>query len=401
MVHAEAQLSTISQQLEQRVQKLVAEGRFRIGPGGTVSYSVERGAFSLSVTRTSLVIETPVSARAEACRGQSCYASCTPQALVRATVPLLLRSDYRFEPSTVSLKFTRACQVRALGGLLRLDLTPTLESELQPELTKVARQIDQQLPDLRAEVERAWVELTLPRSLPLGGCLLLQPRAFVQGALTASNQLLRANFAVLATPELRTRCGETGEPKPVPPLARELDLPEEGAVTLGMVTPLEGFERSLLAAAPVHASQRSVRVAGARVAARESDVDVTFDLAGEICGSTTVGATPEFSGDGKVIGLSRATLAEDEHERWQASQVDGQALTAALLASSHIAPLLSVSALRDAAPALAQASSQPALQVSAKVSSARPAGAAARGDDLVAWVQARGSVTLEPKGALK
>jgi hypothetical protein len=46
---------------------------------------------------------------------------------------------------------------------------------------------------------------------------------------------------------------------------------------------------------------------------------------------------------------------------------------------------------------LAQALSQPGLQVSARVSSARAAGAAARGDDLVAWIDARGSVTLKQK----
>src|SRR6188508_3555985 len=136
VVHGEAPLSTLSLALEQRIQKRLAEGRFGIGPGGTVSYSVERGALSLSVTTTSLVIEAPVSARAEACRGQSCYASCEPQAVVQASVPLLLRPDYRFEPSAISLKFTRGCKVRALGGLLTIDVTPTLESELRPELAK-------------------------------------------------------------------------------------------------------------------------------------------------------------------------------------------------------------------------------------------------------------------------
>jgi Domain of unknown function (DUF4403) len=397
VVHGEAPLSTLSLALEQRIQKRLAEGRFGIGPGGTVSYSVERGALSLAVTSTSLLIETPVSARAEACRGRGCYASCEPQAVVRATVPLLLRPDYRFEPSAISLKFTRGCTVHALGGLLSIDLTPTLESELQPELAKVSRQIDEQLPDLRADVERAWAELVTPRPLPLGGCLLLQPRAIVQGALTPSTTTLRANFAVLAKPELRSRCGDLAEPRPLPALGRDLSLPEEGALLLGMVTPLEGFERSFVAAAPVHASQRNLRITGARVVARASEVDVTLELRGDVCGTSNVGAVPDFSGDGQLIGLTRATLSDAERERWRASEIDGQALVTALVASSHVTPLLSVSAFRGVAPTLAQALSGPSLQVSARVSSARPAGAAARGDDLVAWVEARGSMTLEPK----
>jgi hypothetical protein len=394
VVHAEAPLSTLSRALEQRIQKRLAEGHFGIGPGGTVNYRVERGALSLSVTSTSLVIEAPVSARAEACRGQGCYASCEPNAVVRASVPLLLRSDYRFEPSATSLRFTRGCQVHALGGLLTIDLTPTLESQLQPELAEVSRQIDQQLPDIRADVERAWAALATPRPLPLSGCLRLQPRAIVQGALTPSTTALRANFAVLATPELRSQCGDEAPPPSLPPLSRDLSLPEEGAVLLGMVTPLEGFEPSFLAAAPVPASQRSFKITGARVAARASDVDVTLELAGDVCGTTTVGAVPDFSGNGASIELARPTLDTSERARWKAAGIDSQAPVTALIASAHVTPLLSVSALRDAVPALAQAMSPPSLQVSARVSSAHAAGAAARGNDLVAWVEARGSVTL-------
>jgi hypothetical protein len=286
--------------------------------------------------------------------------------------------------------------VHALGGLLTIDLTPTLEAQLEPELAKVSRQIDQQLPDIRADVERAWGELVAPRPLPLSGCLLLQPRAIVQGALTPSTTALRANFAVLATPELRGQCGDEAAPPPLPPLARDLSLPEEGVVLLGMVTPLEGFERSFLAAAPVSASQRSLKLTGARVAAHASDVDVTLQLGGDVCGTTTVGAVPDFSGNGASVGLARPTLDTSERARWQTAGIDGQAPVSALIASAHVTPLLSVSALRDAAPALAQAMSGPSLQVSAHVASARAAGAAARGDGVVAWVEARGSVTLRP-----
>jgi len=394
VVHAETPLSTLALALEQRIEKHLAEGRFGIGPGGTVSYSVERGALSLSVTSTSLVVETPISARAEACRGQGCYASCEPQGVARATVSLLLRPDYRFEPSAISLRVTRGCKVRALGGLLTLDVTPTLESELQTELAKVSRQIDQQLPNLRPEAERAWAELATPRPLPVVGCLLLQPRAIVQGPLTPSTTTLRANFAVLATPELRRQCGDEAPPGALPALAQDRSLPEEGAVLLGMVTPLEGFERSFLAAAPVHASQRSLRIAGARVTARATDVDVTLNLGGDVCGTTTIGATPVFSGDGSSIGLAHATLSASERDRWQASDLDEEASASALIATTHVAPLLSAAAFRDAAPALAQALSAPSLHVRAHVSSARAAGAAARGDDVVAWLGAQGSVTL-------
>ena len=57
--------------------------------------------------------------------------------------------------------------------------------------------------------------------------------------------------------------------------------------------------------------------------------------------------------------------------------------------------MLSVSGFRDSAPTLAAALSQRGVKVSAKVASTRAAGAAARGDELVAWLEAHGSVSLE------
>jgi hypothetical protein len=51
--------------------------------------------------------------------------------------------------------------------------------------------------------------------------------------------------------------------------------------------------------------------------------------------------------------------------------------------------------LREAPPALAALFSDPMFSLSARVSSLRAAGAAARGQQLVAWVEARGSLLLE------
>jgi hypothetical protein len=69
----------------------------------------------------------------------------------------------------------------------------------------------------------------------------------------------------------------------------------------------------------------------------------------------------------------------------------------ALASAPHITPLLPVSAFRETAPRLATALSQPAVDVSAQVSSARAAGAIARGDQLVAWLEARGGLWLKAR----
>jgi hypothetical protein len=397
VVQAEMPLSPLQQQLESRIRPQLAEGRVRIGPGGTITYSAVRGPLALSVSRTALIAEMPVQARAEACRGERCYASCEPQAVVRAVVPLMLRPDYRFEKAKVSARFTRGCQVRALGGFLTLDVTPTLEAQLEPELQKVARDIDRQLPDISSEIDRAWQELSKTRDLPLGACLALQPSGVVQGPLTASTHALRARFAVLATPELRAPCRDASVTGPVPALQTDLALPEQGVVHLGLVTPLASVARAWGANAPAAAAGKSFHVTRAEVTARGDDLDAELTLAGEICGDVALGASLSFDGDGRFIDLARPTVSKAETARLTESDISSSELLAALAGAPRVAPLLSASAVREAAPALALALAPASLDVSAEISSARPAGAAARGTELVAWLEVRGALQVKQK----
>lgn len=393
VVHLQQELAPLTTLLEGRVQKRLAEGKFRIGPGGTVTYSAERGALALSVSRTAFVVETPVQARAEACRGESCYASCAPEAIVRAEVRLQLGADYSFAPARVSLRFTRGCKVRALGGLLTIDVTPTLQGELEPQLQSVARQIDRQLPNLRTELEKSWPQLAAPRELPLGGCFVLQPQGVVQGPVEPSTERLHASFALLAVPELRQRCGETPAAPPLPPLLRDPALPAQGVVHLGMVTALSNVARGF-ESVPGKLHGRNVRVSQAEVSARGSDVTAQLTLAGGVCGAVALDASLDFRGDGQFIRLARQQWPHGESERVARSELEPAELATVLAQLPRVAPLLSVSAFRAAAPLLAAALSRPPLSVSADVSSARAAGAVARGDELVAWLEARGSLLV-------
>jgi Domain of unknown function (DUF4403) len=381
VVHVEAPLAPLHRRLEERVPRRLAEGRFRIGPGGMVSYEVQRGELSVRVTRSALMIETVARAKAEACRGDDCYARCEPEARVVAEVPLLLGADYRFPKTVVSTTFTRGCKVRALGGLLTLDVTPTLQAQLEPELRKVERDIERQMPDLLPRLTEAWKELNEPRSLPLVGCFVLQPFGVVQGPVSPSSSLLEAHFAILARPELRTTCGVAPAVAALPPLAADRSLPREGLVRLGMVTSLDRVARSLESASVSHAVATSYG----------SDIDARLTLRGRVCGEVALQAAPDFSGDGQHIRLARPTIPAGDAERLREAGLDARTLTAL----ARVAPLLSVQAFETAAPALAAALSQRGMSVSAHVSSARPAGAAARGDELVAWLEARGSLSVK------
>jgi hypothetical protein len=396
-VHAELSLTPLKQTLEERVPKRLGEGRVRVGPAGTVTYSVERGPLTLRVTRSALLLEAPVHARAEACRGNDCYASCEPEALVVAEIPLMLRPDYRFQKTSVSLRFTRGCKVRALGGLLTLDVTPTLEAQLLPELDQIARQIDAQLPELETRIAEAWAELSMPRPLPLGGCLVLRPFGIVQGPFVPSSVALGGRFAVQAQPELRTSCGDAPAVVPLPPLKSDAALPDEGVVRLGMVTPLASLGQAFESAPALQVSGKRLRVAQAAVTSHGSDVAVQLALTGDVCGDVALQAGLDFSGDAQQIRLTGAALWAGEGERLGARELEPAELTRALAAAPRITPLLSVSAFRDAVPALVAGLSQPraGLELRASVSSARPAGAVARGEELVARLEARGALWVK------
>jgi hypothetical protein len=398
VVHAKLSLAKLGAELERNVEPRLAEARgVKLGLAGVLDYSVDRGAFSLSIAGDHLVVETPVVGHAQACRGGRCYAACEPRALVRAEIPLWLGSDYRFGGSRVSLEFTSGCKVRALGGMLTVDVTPLLSSALAPRLERVRREIDGRLPDVRAEVERAWRQLSTPRPLPLGGCLVLEPLGLVQGPVQQSRETAHARFALLARPELRGDCSEPAQSAPLPPLMTDPALPDEDVVALGMELPLTSLARAFEAATPEPGSLPRYHIAGATLESLGRRVAAELELAGELCGAVELQAEPSFAGEGDVIQLTAGKLDVGESERVRAAGLDPDALARQLTRLPSQTVPLSLSMLRAAPPALAWLFSDPAFSLSAQVSSMRAAGAAARGKHLVAWVEARGSLSLEQK----
>jgi hypothetical protein len=398
VVQVEFPLAKLASELERKVAPRLADAKgVRLGAAGVLNYTVDRGAFSVSIADEHLVIETPVHARAEACSGRRCYASCEPRARVRAAMPVWLRSDYRFKGSRVSLDFTSGCKVRALRGLLSIDVTPLLKSALAPQLVRVQREIDRQLPDARAAVERVWRELSKARALPLGGCVVLQPLGLVQGPVQEVRRTAHARFALLAQPELRTECNERAPRVSLPPLSADPALPEEDVVMAGMELPLTGLARAFERTAQQPGSLSRFHVAEATIASMGRSVDTELTLGGEVCGTVALRAEPTFEGEEGFVTLSAGKLDPRESERVRTAGLDPAAFAAELTRLPRVPAPFSLSMLRAAVPALAPAFSDRTFAVSARVSSMRAAGAAARGESLVAWVEARGSLLLEQK----
>jgi hypothetical protein len=391
-------LARVAGELDARVPRRVADDRGRsIGVAGHVNATVDRGPFTLAVAQGSLLVRTELRGHVEACASGRCYATCDPIAIATAEVPLRLTPSFQFSPSRVSVAFTRGCKVRALGGILRIDITPTIEALMGPALRRVEREIDGRLPQPRAQAERLWDELGAVRTLPLGGCVVVQPRRIVQGPTTGVGTLLNARFALVADPEIRARCGEPSPKTPLPPLVYDARLPPEDDLVVAGVAPLASAVRSLAAAEPFDLGFARARITGASAAPGGPALDLDLSLSGEACGDVALRGPLAWAEDGETIRLASVELAPGEAARLEAAAIEPAAAARSIAMAARIAPALTPAALGAMIPELAGSLTDPSVDVKATVREAKPLAAFVRGEDLVATVRVRGSVAIAQK----
>lgn len=398
VVHADLRLAALQKELETKVGRRLAEEKGQdIGVAGSLDYTADRGPFSVAIEGEALVVKTDITAHAQACAKGRCYASCDPVAVAKASIPLALLPDYRFAPSRVTVQFTKPCTIKVLGGFMRVDVTPTIQAQLGPSIKRVEREIDGKLPPIKPQAERLWSELSRTRPLPLGGCVVVDPRGLVQGPVSGAPDGVRLRFGLLAAPEIRTRCpeGTASAPRPLPPLVQDRALPPEEELTLGLVTSLANVGTSIEGADPLDAGPGRARIAKATPSAAGRGLDVDLGLRGEVCGDLGVRAGVAWAKDRKTLTLDGAQILPAEALR--ASGLDPKVLAASLASNVHVAPPLPIENLATVIPDLAASMSDATLDVSATAAPAIPADAAVRGDDLVAWVKLRGAVTLKQK----
>jgi hypothetical protein len=395
VAHVELKLATLAKELETKVGSRLAEERNRdIGVAGHLNYTVDRGSFTVAVEGDALIVRTDVRSHAEACRGSACYASCEPQGRATATVPLRLTPDYRFPPSRVAFAFTRGCEVRALGGMVKLDVTPTIRAQLAPALRKVEQDIDSKLPPLRPEAERIWSELGKSRSLPLGGCVVTNPRGIVEGPVAGTPEALRVRFGLVAHPEIRARCGDPSPLlRPLPPLTQDPALPPEDDLVLALVSPLATTASALEGTEPFDAGGARARIARASAATSGPLAQIDVGLRGEVCGDVAVQSPLAWSDD-RRLRLASPALVSGERER--VSGLAGDVLVRSL-AGLRFAPPVPPEALKELVPTIASGMSDPGVAVSATVSDVKPFEVDLRGEDVVASVLVRGSVELKQR----
>ena len=417
VVHAEVPLAGIRQALELKVPRRVAEERDHdLGAAGRLEYTVDRGPFTVRVDKDVLVVESHLQGRAQACAKGRCYAGCAPEARVFAKVPLRVGADYKLHSSEVRIDVTKGCEVRALGGLLTIDVTSTLKSALAAQSRTMQASLDRELPNLRPEATRLWTELGKRRELPLGMCVDLVPEEITQGPASGTAESARLTFGLLARPEVRVRCagaapavaprepgtapglaapGGPALPRPLPPLRDDPSLGPIGDVHLAIVLRDDAAARAL-ASAPDPVDFGGSRRARIRRASGDLPSGILLELTGEICGDARMTASGVAWSDAQSLHLTGAVSTPGEGERLALAALDPARLAAAVERAPIPLPI-AVSALGTTLPEIARGMSDDKLEVTATVESAQPESAGLRGVDLVGVALLRGAVTLRAK----
>src|SRR5262249_53026889 len=154
------------------------------------------------------------------------------------------------------------------------------------------------------EAERLWAEMSKTRPLPLGACVVTNPRGIVQGPVEGSAETARAAFGLVAYPEIRTRCGEAGAPRPLPPLTQQPNLPASDDLLIGLVSALASIGTSLESAEPFDAGGARARPGRVVASAASPFAQLDISLRGEACGDVAVRSNFEWTDDGRALHLA-------------------------------------------------------------------------------------------------
>jgi hypothetical protein len=310
LVRVEASVATawLVKQLDAQVPRGLASARRQpIGDPGEVTYSVTRGDFHLSLDEDRLVATVPIGASVSVCKplGPLCptYGSCEPRLTARASVPLLLGSDYRLGASEAAYGINEGCSI------LGQDATGEIRKLADARIGAVRRQLDEAVPDIGAAAKGVLARLATP--LPVSGqgvgggaCARVGADKLTQGRPTLADGKLSLVALASGAVTVSADCSE-GTPGDLPPIETAeagAPLPSEGAVAAAVTLPWSELAAGLsraLAGAEVGDS----RVTGVRLRTGAEGLAVAVALDGSACGEAWLSALPAYDSGKKALVL--------------------------------------------------------------------------------------------------
>lgn len=229
--------------------------------------------------------------------------------------------------------------------------------------------------------------------------MMLMPEEIVAGPASGTKELARLRFGILARPELQLRCSDGGpfaqRPRKLPPLRDDLALPDAGDVHLAVVFPPEAPGRALESAPEaLDLGRGRARVQRASGTTRSGFV---LELLGEACGDVAVSNVGAAWIEGSsAVHLTGVAPLPGEAERLAAAGLDGAAFARGVERAPMTLPV-AVEQLPVVLPELARGLGDETVVITATIADAKPDGAGVRGQEVVAAVGLRGSLTLRAK----
>ena len=399
VVEAEIPFARIARELESAVPRRVAEEHGRdIGLAGSLDTTIDRGPFTVGVSAAgdALVVRTSLYARARACTSsRGCYAGCAPEAVATVTAPLALSEAYALSPPRVTVAIVRGCRISALGGLIQVDLTPTIEAQLGPHVRRVEQEIARRLQNVGPLLAERWTELAKPHELPLGaGCVSVHPSGLTQGPSSASADAVRLRFALSASPELRPRCDEAAPLVPyfLPPLAHDATMPDEDELEVRARVPIERFATAAAAPRSFALGDHQAIPRSATVHPDGPELLVSVTLGGDVCGDVHARGRAVWKDDARALGFATLTFSPAERARLEAASVAPEAVAKAFETNVRVAPKITPDTTKTTLPAIVPSLSTTDVELSATVSTARAGDVSTEGEDVVASTLVRGKL---------
>lgn len=320
-------LSRIADEIAGQVPTVVASGRRKpIGAPGRATYRVTRGGFTAKLSGSDLVVSTPLSVHAEVCKpiGPMCptYASCDPELLATARVPLVLGPKLGVGKSRVGVAVTRPC---AIAGV---DVTSKMMKVASRQTSNVERQIDRSIPALAKPAAEAWRRMHTTVRLDDGACLRVDPTTWSQATPVAKDEVLSVRVGLTGTLEVLGDCSDRGAPDEAPPeLTRVEELPERGAVHVA-VRGEPQFERKVVDALRALPSVVDARVRSGGVDGR-GVLALGLTVRGAACGETWIFSALEWDGGTSAVRFS-------EPRPYPGQSADASRAARALVASAEL-----------------------------------------------------------------
>lgn len=352
-VHVEVGLDAIRRRIEAEAPKRVAEEHNRdIGGPGRLTYTIDRGPFSVGLDGTRFVVATDLRINAEVCKplgllGCAKYASCDPVAKVSARLPLELTPEYAFSPAEVRLDFSRRCLVTALD----IDVTPMLDERAKGETRAIEQKINASLPRPRDEAQRLYGLLGKTTPIKGTGCMGLSPLGIVQGAPTVRGGALDVRIGIVAAPFVGPSCPKREFFRIFPALRRDPKLADEFDLNVAVRVPTETIDKELAASLvdkDVIGGDGLLRIRSVKAHPTAQGLLLELGVSGSACGTLFVLATPEWDDKMHAIGLKAKPFdGELERLRAMAPALDLKLFANNMAALAQIAPLLDDEAIKS------------------------------------------------------